>query len=238
MDTYAPGLLVVPRQIKGDAPARGGRRGRTRQGWTLHRPDCLHVARAHETLPVPPDGYPDTIPCAACKPGDPHQVTAVEVESGRWQTSCAACDVVGIGGVKRSAYLSSDRRHAQVAAAAELEAARAALPEGQQLLVIVPRGAKIPGLDQRGWTRHRVACSVVPRAKEVWPAPETSRPGTVDCEYCRPLGQHSPTYADAGGGKVRGRCACGHDSGEAPSQAAAYNRLTRLHATQPDGPQQ
>lgn len=38
--------------------------------WTLHRADCIYAQRTVTAvkLPAPPTPYPNTIPCASCRP--------------------------------------------------------------------------------------------------------------------------------------------------------------------------
>lgn len=231
---YAQGLVVVPRTFRSEGP--NGRPGRPREGWTLHLEDCRHAKRAKDVLPAPADGYPDTIECYECHPSDPHRYTSTEVD-GAWLSTCGLCDITGTGSSQRSAESSIDRKHQYAASAIALAAARAALGDGEPLLVIVPRKSdNTRGARPGGWTLHRDGCVYLERSKAVWPAPERPRPGTADCVYCAPSSKHYPTYTPTATGKVRGLCGCGHDTVASPSHDAARAKLKRLHDRYPDGP--
>lgn len=225
---YAEGLVVVPRMFR--VPGQNGRPGRPREGWTLHLDDCRHAKRAIDVLPAPAQPYADTVECPECHPSNPHRYVHTELPDGRWASTCRNCDVTGRGNSQRSSEDQILRHHRYAASAAALAEARAKQAPGEPMLVIVRRQSK-----DAGWTLHRDTCSYLKRSREIWPAPEEPRPGTVDCDSCAPNSKHHYAYAPVDGGRVQGRCICGHDT-VSPNGNAARSKLNRLHERLPDGP--
>lgn len=232
---YADGLVVVPRKWARVRVGRG-KRQRTRTGWTLHVRGCSRLGRVKSVMPAPAQEYADTVKCAYCRPGDPHQYAYATSSDGTVTATCGGCDIVVVRGTLKRAATQMRLEHDYAEAEALVTAAREA---GELVNVVVPR---IAADGER--TLHRASCSYARRSRDARPAPAELDAATVACVYCKPdvpeavdraarlewSGGHKRKRERGSGAQVRIICDCGADTGMRPNDNSARAKLGRLHA--------
>lgn len=243
---YRVGFVVVQRTWQ---PIKMARHKRSRVGFTLHRDDCHWLTKQGRnivTMPAPAEAYPDTVPCAFCRPEDPHRYLVTEQSDSIVAMACSLCDIKVTAPRLKGAASKMHRLHEGRRAEQEMADA---LAKGAVERVITPRNGT-------GYTLHRVSCYYVARSTVARPVTrdEDIPEPTQGCELCKPKGAAIPKRANEADltakpepgftidrnahqiahtkfpdGTYSLACSCGLATGSRPNYNSAKSALRRRH---------